>query len=110
MNREVWVFVNGQHVFNDTNLYQPPAARKVPDGRLWVQNGSFMLPLKTGDNEIAIAIANNFYGWGLILRLDDIEGVRLAHEMKVPALAYSAVLAWTAVGCCSPCPRVSAAS
>jgi hypothetical protein len=75
--REVWVFVNGQRVYADKNLFQPPAARKVPDGRLSLQNGSFDLPLKAGDNEVAVAIANNFYGWGLILRLEDLEGIRL---------------------------------
>jgi hypothetical protein len=79
-SREVWVFVNGRRVYADKNLYQPPSARKPPDGRLSLENGSFVLPLKAGDNEVAIAIANNFYGWGLILRLDDMIGVRLARE------------------------------
>jgi hypothetical protein len=79
-SREVWVFVNGQQVFKDANLYQPPAARKPPDGRCSLENGSFELPLKTGENKIAVAVANNFYGWGLILRLDDIEGIRFARK------------------------------
>jgi hypothetical protein len=79
-SREVWVFVNGQRVYADKNLYQPPAARKAPDGRLSLENGSFVLPLNAGDNEIAVAIANNFYGWGLILRLDDLDGIRLARR------------------------------
>jgi hypothetical protein len=78
--REAWVFVNGQRVFADKNLYQPPSARKPPDGRLSLQNGSFALPLNAGDNEIAVGLANNFFGWGLILRLDDLEGVRLATQ------------------------------
>jgi hypothetical protein len=79
-SREVWVFVNGQRVYADKNLYQPPSARKPPDGRLSLQNGSFVLPLKAGDNEVAVAIANNFYGWGLILQLDNLEGIRLARQ------------------------------
>ena len=53
---------------------------KPPEGRLSLDNGSFVLPLKTGDNEIAVAVANNFYGWGLILRLEDLEGLRLARK------------------------------
>jgi hypothetical protein len=69
--REIFVFVNGQLVFADKNLYQPPEARKTPDGRLSLQNGSLMLPLKAGDNEVAIAVVNNFYGWGLEMRFDD---------------------------------------
>jgi hypothetical protein len=79
-SREVWVFVNGQRVYADKNLYQPPSARKAPNGRLSLQNGTFVLPLNAGDNEVAVGIANNFYGWGLILRLDDLDGVQLARE------------------------------
>jgi hypothetical protein len=79
-SREIWLFVNGERVFADKNLYQPPTARKPPDGRLSLENGSFVLPLKAGDNEIAVALANNFYGWGLILRLEDLEGLQLARK------------------------------
>jgi hypothetical protein len=75
--REVWVFVNGQQVYADKNFYQPPSARKAPDGRCSLDNGSFELPLKAGVNELEVAIASNFYGWGLIMRLDDVSGVRL---------------------------------
>lgn len=70
--REVWVFVNGKLAYADKNLYQPPAARKTPDGRCSIENGSFSLPLSAGDNEIDVALADDFYGWGLILRLDDM--------------------------------------
>jgi len=76
--REIFVFVNGKLVFADKNLYQPPEARKTPDGRLSLQNGSFTLPLKAGNNELAVAVVNNFYGWGLEMRLDDLKGLRLA--------------------------------
>lgn len=79
-SREVWVFVNGERVYADKNLFQPPSARKPPDGRLSLQNGSFVLPLKAGDNEIAVALANNFYGWGLILRLENLDGITLARK------------------------------
>jgi hypothetical protein len=75
--REIWVFVNGKRVFADKNLYQPPAARKTPDGRLSLENGSFDLPLNKGKNEIAIALANNFYGWGIEMRFDDVNGLKV---------------------------------
>jgi hypothetical protein len=75
--REAWVFVNGKQVFADKNLYQPPASRKAPDGRLSLENGGFDLPLQKGHNEIAIALANNFYGWGIEMRLDDLKGVKV---------------------------------
>jgi hypothetical protein len=75
-SREIWVFVNGKQVFADKNLYQPPTARKNPDGRCALENGSFSLPLNKGKNEVTMAIANNFYGWGAILQLEDVKGVR----------------------------------
>jgi len=78
--REAFVFVNGQLVYADKNLYQPPAARKAPDGRLSLENGSLMLPLKAGDNELAVALVDNFYGWGIKLRLDDVKDVSLDHQ------------------------------
>jgi hypothetical protein len=84
--REAWVFVNGKQVFADKNLYQPPAARKVPDGRLSLENGGFDLPLQKGHNEIVIALANNFYGWGVKLQLDDLKGLKTAEAKSVPAM------------------------
>jgi len=76
--REVWVFVNGKLQYADKNLFEQEGARKFPDGRCSFENGSFPLPLEAGDNEVAVAIANNFYGWGLMLRLSDAEGSHLA--------------------------------
>jgi hypothetical protein len=78
--RELWVFVNGKLVYADKNLFDSEGARKDPDGRCSLENGVVTLPLEAGDNEIAVALANNFFGWGLMLRLDDLEGVRLAPE------------------------------
>jgi hypothetical protein len=78
--REVWVFVNGKLVYADKNLFDLEGARKAPDGRCSLDNGAFTLPLEEGDNEVAVAIANNFFGWGLMLRLVDPEGVHLAEK------------------------------
>jgi hypothetical protein len=76
--RELWVFVNGKLVYSGQNLYEQEAARKFPDARCSLENGGFTLPLEPGDNEVAVAIANNFFGWGMMLRLADPEGVHLA--------------------------------
>lgn len=78
--REVWVFVNGKLVYSDKNLYMPASARKTPDGRCSLENGSFQLPLNAGNNEIAIAVATNFYGLAVILRPDDVTGLQLARK------------------------------
>lgn len=75
--RELWVFVNGTLVYADKNLFDVEAARKAPDGRCSLENGAFTLPLEAGDNEVAVAVANNFFGWGLMLRLAELEGVQL---------------------------------
>jgi hypothetical protein len=76
--REVWVFVNGKLVYADKNLFDQEAARKAPDGRCSLENGALALPLEAGANEVAVAVANNFFGWGLMLRLADPAGVQLA--------------------------------
>ncbi len=82
--REAWVFSNGKLVFADRNLYGIPQASKSPDGRLGLENGSFLLPLHKGRNELAIAVDDNLpgntqhYGWGVKLRLGDLQGVQLA--------------------------------
>jgi hypothetical protein len=76
--RELWVFVNGKLVYADKNLYDLEEARKFPDARCSLENGAVMLALEAGDNEVAVAIANDFFGWGLMMRLSDPEGVHLA--------------------------------
>jgi len=76
--REVWVFANGKLVYADKNLFDSDEKRKYPDGRCSLENGAFTLPLEAGENEVAVALANNFFGWGLMLRLADPEGVHLA--------------------------------
>jgi hypothetical protein len=76
--RELWVFVNGKLVYADKNLFEVEDARKFPDARCSLENGALMLPLEPGENEIAVALANDFFGWGMMLRVMDPEGVRLA--------------------------------
>jgi hypothetical protein len=76
--REVWVFVNGKRVFADKNDFDDSAQRKAPDGRCSLENGAFDVPLEAGSNEVAVAVANNFFGWGLMLRVADPQGVQLA--------------------------------
>lgn len=67
---EVWVFINGKYVYVDKNLYGQPLS-KFPDGRCSIENTSFNVPLKEGDNELLIGVANSFYGWGIVARLDE---------------------------------------
>ncbi|HEY9257014.1 hypothetical protein [Chitinophaga sp.] len=71
---EVWVFVNGKYVYIDKNIYGSPLM-KQPDGRCTVDNSSFNLPFMQGNNELLIAVANDFYGWGIIAQLDKLTEV-----------------------------------
>lgn len=75
--REVWVFVNGKPVFADKNVFDLESQRKYPDGRCSLDNASFEVPLEAGDNEVAVALANNFFGWGLMMRLADGDSARV---------------------------------
>ncbi len=90
--RDVWVYLNGKLVFSDQNHYYPEAERRFPDGRLALDNGAFRLPLKQGRNEIEIVVGNVFrdkgsaYGWGAMMRLDDVRAVRLAGEPEIARL------------------------
>jgi len=65
---EVWVFLNGGLVYVDKNLFRQPIMKSV--GRCSTENASFELPLQSGENELLLGIANNFYGWGIVARLD----------------------------------------
>ncbi len=76
---EVWVFLNGQLAYADKNLYGKPISKK-PDGRCSIENTSFNLPLKQGHNELLIGIANDFFGWAMIARMKDMEGITIAPD------------------------------
>jgi hypothetical protein len=73
---DVWVWINGRLLYADKNSFGQPIA-KVPDGRLSIDNATIMLPLQQGDNELLIGVGNDFYGWGIMARLDDLRGITL---------------------------------
>jgi hypothetical protein len=68
-------------VLVDKNLYQQRMG-KYPDGRISIQNSTAKLNLLKGENEILIAVANDFYGWGLMARLESMEGVKSMNEIS----------------------------
>ena len=72
---EIWVFINGQFLLVDKNHFGTPGM-KEPRGRCTIENTSFTLPLQAGKNELLIGITNDFYGWGIIARLDDTDGLK----------------------------------
>ena len=83
---QTWVFVNGSLITSGKNFYYPESERRSPDGRLSLQNGSFLIPLHRGHNEIMIALYSSVhddarsrtsYGWGLAMRYEDMRGLAL---------------------------------
>ena len=72
---EVWMFINGQLVYVDKNYFGTPS--QMSKGRCVIENTSIKLPLQEGNNEILIGLANYFYGWGIVARLDDTDGLRM---------------------------------
>jgi hypothetical protein len=73
---DVWVFINGRYLYLDKNYYDEPTM-KTPRGRVSIENCSFNLPLKAGDNESLIGVGNDFFGRGIVARLDDNLGVKM---------------------------------
>lgn len=73
---EIWVLLNGELIKVDKNYYGTPS-QKYPIGRCTLDNTSFSLPLKEGNNELLVAVGNFFFGWGIIARFDDTEGLTL---------------------------------
>lgn len=71
---EVWLLVNGQITYVGKNYFGTPNAKN--DGRCTIENATIRLPLKQGKNEVLIGLANYFYGWGIIARLADTDGIR----------------------------------
>lgn len=71
---EVWVLINGQLLYVDKNCFGTPN-QKDPKGRATTNNTTFTLPLKKGDNQLLVGLANYFYGWGIVARLDTNEGL-----------------------------------
>jgi len=72
---EVWLFINGKILYVDKNYFGTPQQKS--DGRCTIENAQIKLPLKEGKNEIMIGLANYFYGWGLIARLDKMDGLKV---------------------------------
>lgn len=76
---DVWVFLNGKIAYVDKNLQARPIA-KEPDGRLSIENTSFVLPLLKGENELLIGVANDFFGWGVIARMENMDELSIVPD------------------------------
>jgi hypothetical protein len=72
---DVTVFVNGEPLYVGGNAWdsRTPALNSFVDTR-WE---SIFMPLRAGDNEIVLAVADDQrFGWGFALRIDDAKGLK----------------------------------
>jgi len=76
---EVWMTINDKPLHMDKNLYNTPMA-KQPDGRCSLENTLISVPLQEGENQLKIGVANFFYGWGIVARFDNLDGLRLENN------------------------------
>ncbi|MFK8162532.1 MAG: hypothetical protein AB8H12_08710 [Lewinella sp.] len=72
---DVWVFVNGYPAYVGQNTYGYPI-QKQPSGRLSLENSRIQLPFQKGKTELLIAVASDFFGWGIIARFTNAYGIR----------------------------------
>ena len=69
------VYLNGRALFHGADAYRSRDYRFL--GSIgWYD--TIFLPLEPGDNDLAIAVSEDFGGWGIQARFDDLEGISLA--------------------------------
>lgn len=69
------IFLNRRLLFSGNNTYRSRSQRYL--GVVTVDNDALYLPLRRGSNELLVAVTEAFGGWGLIARLEDLEGIRV---------------------------------
>jgi hypothetical protein len=70
----VKVYFNDRLVYGGSDIYQSRDYRFLGTVGLFDE---LYLPLKAGDNELWIAVTENFGGWGIKAAFDDMSGIRL---------------------------------
>ena len=67
------VFVNGLPLFRGDDSYSFDRPRR--DGLIGYDQARIYLPLRAGENEIAVVVSDSFGGWGIMGRLPDGAGL-----------------------------------
>jgi hypothetical protein len=73
---EVTVYLNGRRLFTGRSNFLLRDETFL--GILNVEGDALYLPLQKGDNELILAVAEVFGGWGYICRLADLDGISLS--------------------------------
>ena len=74
----VAVYLNGTLLFSDNDGYSFNFPRR--QGLLTPDQASLYLPLKKGKNELVLAVADVFGGWGLMGRFEDLAGLKITTD------------------------------
>ncbi|MGE3524553.1 MAG: hypothetical protein AB7I33_01380 [Gemmatimonadales bacterium] len=80
---EVTVFLNGRPLFYGDDRYRPDSPRQ--DGVVSFRQATVYLPLRAGRNELVLAVADEFGGWGFGARLAGDAGVTVMAEAPATA-------------------------
>jgi hypothetical protein len=75
---QVAVYLNGRLLFSSNDSYSFNFPRR--QGLLTPDQGSLYLPLQKGPNELVLAVADVFGGWGLLGRFEDLAGLEIKAE------------------------------
>ena len=68
------VYLNGRALFRGDDAYRSRDYRFLGSIGWW---DTVYLPLEAGENDLAIAVSEDFGGWGVMARFDDLEGIDL---------------------------------
>lgn len=68
------VYFNGRLVYGGSDLYQSRDYRFLGTIGLYDE---LYLPLRRGDNELWLAVTENFGGWGVAAQFENMEGIKL---------------------------------
>lgn len=79
-SKEIFLFINKRLLYTGKNeagrLYA-----KVPGGRISVTNSTVEIPLEAGANELLIAISSPLYGWGVMARVQSLNGLTIQNGL-----------------------------
>ncbi len=71
----VVLFHDRRPIFSGDNTYRSRSPRYL--GIMTIDHEAVFLQLRKGDNEIAFVVTEAFGGWGVIARLEDLDGIEI---------------------------------
>lgn len=80
----VTVYLNGRPLFAGDARYSYDNPRQ--EGLIGLSQATVWLPLVEGENELLLAVADGFGGWGLMAQLDSAAGVQVVRPPSDPEL------------------------